>query len=614
MRQFVPGTTKLFHVLPLARERNHHDSKGRDPTSNWQSPGTSVTNHAAVDSQTLAPESRGDRVAQLSRRRIVALTIAGAIVVAVIAEYFRYLVRYAINGVYWDEWTWVDLMRRGNAGTLTLDNLWSQHNENRMLFPNVIVLLLGNATGFSDIAFMYLGAILLVAAVLLLIVGCRRDFSEHPLAYVPAIFVFFSFAQYENTLWGFQFAWFLIVACICGVLVLLTAPRLRPWQMLASVAIGIVASYSSLAGLTIWGAGLLALLRPGISMRLRLIWCAIGVFVGLLYVYGLNFANLSGAPLSGFLDRLPTALNGFLVAVGSVVPDVPLATRGVKDFSVTAVFGGLITFAALVVLVSWIAHRRNDRVLTIAAGLIVVGLSFDLLLMPTRVSAAVINGTASKYTTFNLLLLGGVFMGAVRTMIVAMGHGAPRRTAISGAFVGLSSALLLVQIPSAIFVGEFEGIKTRALHAEAANLTANYAIAPPSLVKAFAYPHSYQYFQLEAVFLETNHLNVFANGESAAYRQSGVLAGGVVTSPLPVPPEFGNIRSEATRWRAWLALSSVYDQRPDLETAFPGPTVDASRRMVAWAVRSGQNPTDSTDAAVLIPYSEQYTIWLGLER
>ncbi|TMF65156.1 MAG: hypothetical protein E6I17_13280, partial [Chloroflexi bacterium] len=152
----------------------------------------------------------------------------------VIAGYFRYVARYATNGVYWDEWNWVELMRRSSGGTLTLGDLWAQHNENRMLFPNMIALALGNITGVSDIAFMYLGAILLVAGVLLLIVGCRRDLLKYPLAYLPAIFLFFSLAQYENTLWAFQFAWFLIVACICGALVLLTPPQLRLWHLLVS--------------------------------------------------------------------------------------------------------------------------------------------------------------------------------------------------------------------------------------------------------------------------------------------------------------------------------------------------------------------------------------------
>jgi len=198
-------------------------------------------------------------------------------------------------------------------------------------------------------------------------------------------------------------------------------------------------------------------------------------------------------------------------------------------------------------------------------------------------------------------------------MLIAVDRGGRPRIATSTTFLALAAALVLVQVPTAIRAGEIGGIRTRAAHAEAANLTANYAVAPPSLVKVFAYPPSFAYFEIEAKFLERNHLNVFGDGESGEYRASGVLAGGVVGSPLPVPPEFGNIQSNASQWRAWLALSSVYEQRPDLQAAFPGPTTQASRRMVAWAVRSGQNRTEPIYAPVLIPYSAQYAAWLGEE-
>ena len=163
-------------------------------------------------------------------------------------------------------------------------------------------------------------------------------------------------------------------------------------------------------------------------------------------------------------------------------------------------------------------NGRNDRVLTIAAGLVVVGLLFDLALMPTRLSAGVINGTVSRYTTFNLLLLGGIYMGAVRTMFIALDRGMRPRIATSTTFLGLAAALVLVQVLTAIHAGAIGGIRTRAAHAEAANLTANHAVAPPSLVKVFAYPPSYAYFEIQAAFLERNHLNVFGDGESAEYR------------------------------------------------------------------------------------------------
>jgi hypothetical protein len=524
------------------------------------------------------------------------------------AAYFGYVARFAATGVYQDEWNWVGLVSKSYAGTLTLGDLWVQHNENRMLFPNVIAILLGRGTGFNDLAFIYLGAALLVATACLLAVACRRELSRHPFAYLPAIFVIFSVAQYENSLWAFQLAWFMAVACIAGAIAMLTARRLDTSRLVGAIALGVVASYSVIAGLTIWPAGLVALLRPGVTRQQQTAWCVAGVALTGLYVVDYRRETFGGLP-----SHLPQAVQGFFVSVGSVVPALTNAPRTGADLTVPTVIGAIITVAAGLVLVSWAVQRPRDRVLTVAAALIVVGLLFDLMLMPSRLSRDVLNATLSRYTTFNLVLLAGVYVGAIRVLIIALESAQRRRIAIKWAFAGLTVALVCVQIPAATRAGVLGGTRTYAMHSEAANLTANRAIAPRSLVAAYAYATSYDYFQTQAAFLEANHMNVFGDGEGAYYRQVGILDGGVVRSPLPIPPEFGSVRSDPAQWRAWLALSSVYEQRPDLQAAFPGPNLRASRQMVAWAMKFGLDPADPIDSAVLLPYSSHYQAWLGEE-
>lgn len=540
----------------------------------------------------------------------MALATSILICAAVVTGYFAFLTRYAVNGAFWDEWNWVGMIRRDFAGTLTVGDLWLQHNESRMLVPNAIVLVLAEATDFNDTIFMYLGAMLLLAAVLLLIVACRHELVKHPLAFVPAIFLVFSRAQYENILWGFQFAWFMVVACLCGVLLLLTASRIGVWRLFAALAIGVVASCSLLQGLEIWPAGLMALMRPGTSMRMRATWCAAGIIATALYLSGFNFARMGGPPLSELPTHLSTAALGVFVAVGNVL----LLTAGGTDYLATIAFGALISVVGAGIVVSWWIRGRGDRVLTIAAAFVIVGFIFDLLLMPGRLSAGLINGTPSRYTTFNLLIIAGAYIGGVRTIFLAAEGGGPRGIVMSRALIGLAAALVLIQVVTSTREGEAGAVRTHSAHAEAANLTANYDIAPPSLVMEFAYPPSYEYFKSQAEFLMANRLNVFSDGESVKYRETGVLAGGEVTSPLPVPRELGDIRSNATQWRAWLALSSVYEQRPDLQAAFPGPTLQASSRLIAWAVQSGMEPHDPIYAPVLMPYAEQYKTWAATNK
>jgi len=539
--------------------------------------------------------------------------VSTAIALAVVAGYAGYVLRFATNGIYWDEWNWVELLSKTNAGSLNFGDLWHQHNENRILFPNLIALGASGATGFNDLAFVYLGAIFLIAAVLLLVFALREELLEHPFAYLPVIFVLFSLAQYENALWGFQFNWFMVEACIAGTLALLSGTRLSWWRFLPAVALGVIASFSLLQGLTIWAAGLLPLLRPGTAGKWRISWYGAGVVSVGLYVNGLDFNAISGPPLKEFPSRLPTAIEGFFVAIGSVVPDLTQLGQSASGLLVTTVAGVIIALAGAAVVALWFLSGRSDRVLTVAAALVAVAVLFDLMLMPGRLSAGVVNGTVSRYTTFNLLLLAGVYIGAVRMLMIAREGRVPQRVAPSGVFAGLMFTLVCIQLPTSFHSGLIDGSTTRAYHLEAANLTANYQVAPPSMVAIFVYPPSYDYFQTQARFLESHGLNVFGDGESSTYQRTGVVDGGVVTSPLPVPAEFGPIKTDPGEWRAWLALSSVYEQRPDLQAAFPGSSLQTSRQMVAWALRSGLDPADPVDSAVLLPYATQYRVWLAEE-
>ena len=574
----------------------------------------------AAEPRATTPSGAPGADSRMPGSRLVALRteipsiVAGVIAVSVISLYVGYLTKYATNGVYWDEWNWVDIFRSASRGHLTLGQLWAQHNENRMLFPNLIMLAIASATRFTELPFIYFGAVLLIGGFVLLAVSCRDELRRHPLHYVPCVFIIFSLAQYQNSLWAFQFPWFLIFACISGVLLLLTGPRTRAWQVALALVLGVIASYSSLQGLTIWAAGLVALFRPRTSMRLRAGWVAAGCFVTLVYLRHLSFAQLGGPPLSEFLSTLPTALSGVLVTVGSVAPNLNASTPMGTDYTATMTLGGLILLAGCFVVASWAAHDRRDRVLTIATALVTAGILFDLSLMPSRLSAGVINGTVSRYTTFNLILLAGAYIGTMRTLSLSLPSGSVLRVGYSGVLVGLTIALVCIQVPIATEAGVLGGRETRAEHAQAADLTANFTIAPPSLVEIYAYPPSDSYFESLATYLHANRLNVFGDGQAEGYIQTGVVAGGMVTSVLPVPPEMGYIQSSKSMWRAWLALSSVYDQRPDLQTAFPGPSTDSSKQMIAWAVTSGLPANDPIYTVVLSPYAAYYRAWLTEEK
>ena len=91
------------------------------------------------------------------------------------------------------------------AGHTTIRMLWAQHNESRTFFPNLIVLALGAVTNLNTLTELYLSAVLLLIALVLVILAHRQDVAPIRLVfYLPVTFLMFTLGQFENTLLGYQ--------------------------------------------------------------------------------------------------------------------------------------------------------------------------------------------------------------------------------------------------------------------------------------------------------------------------------------------------------------------------------------------------------------------------
>ena len=95
------------------------------------------------------PESHGN-AAPLSVRRMPPLG-AMLIFVAMAVATAWFIHDFASNILVADQWDDVNILRSAHDGTLTLGTLWAQHTENRILFPNLVVLLLGYTTHLNVI-------------------------------------------------------------------------------------------------------------------------------------------------------------------------------------------------------------------------------------------------------------------------------------------------------------------------------------------------------------------------------------------------------------------------------------------------------------------------------
>jgi hypothetical protein len=164
-----------------------------------------------------------------------------------------------------DQWELVPLLEKTYHGDLTFHDLWAQHNEHRIIFPQLIMLLLARLTHWNihyelAVNITFALGIFAVFAYQVKITGRRRGVARLPGA-IPAIsLIVFSISQFENWLWGWQLQMFLNLLAVAGGIVLLANDPFRWWKFAAAALLGIVATYSFANGALFWPIGLLLLL------------------------------------------------------------------------------------------------------------------------------------------------------------------------------------------------------------------------------------------------------------------------------------------------------------------------------------------------------------------
>lgn len=260
------------------------------------------------------------------------------------------IARYSVDVPFWDQWQFVRFLQWLYEGRLSLAHLWRQHNEHRVFFPRIILLLLARVSGWSisyELAANVLLGVGIFAVLLWQVRASRRLLGDRgPNWLLPAIsLMVFSLGQWENWVWGWEICIFLsVLAVVAGITVLATAGS-KWWRLPAASFLGVVASYSFASGLVYWPAALPVLLAcPARSWRSKtretLAWLLCAVATIALYLY--HYHAPASRPRPSLALAHPVQLAKYiLVYLGS-----PVST----DHALRA--GGLGLAALLVVVVS----------------------------------------------------------------------------------------------------------------------------------------------------------------------------------------------------------------------------------------------------------------------
>jgi hypothetical protein len=477
-------------------------------------------------------ESRSSRkrfVDRLDPRLVNALTVLGFGLP--VAGYFWFLKLYSANAVVGDQWDLIPMVKQSYVHFFDWGPMWAQHNENRIFFPNIILLLLVHADHFNIQVEEYLSAVMLLAAVAFIVWAHKRRSPSTPwLYYCPVAFLAFSVVQYGNTIWGFQLAWYLVLLSLAAVLLLLDRFTLTWVTLVVALAVAVVGSFSSLQGLLIWPTGLVLLYFRRRSLAQIGVWMAAAIASTFLYFRGYNYVT----PDSHFAVKHPViALRFFLLSLGDIVGKPIADGKWSYEDTLVLALGVLIVLLAVGSVLICGVGRDEYSGSPVGVALICYGLLFAVMITQGRIQYGYEAAGFSRYTTFDLLILVGVYLALLghRRHVDDPGQspskpvslqptsgGPPRRprdewrvrVALPVAQVVVLFAIVL-QIPFGIYNGVQGARSDHAQSVDAATTLRNINHVPDSdLIQDFVVYEATSVIREQAETLKKHHLSVFA--------------------------------------------------------------------------------------------------------
>lgn len=337
-------------------------------------------------------------IAEKVRQYVPPSTFIGVVFFIVLAAHIRFVLNYSYPIPYWDESGFIPWIT--NNRPITLEWLWSQSNEHRIVVHRLIYVSIVKLFGLDSRIFNTLSVLLLgaTAAMSLWCLGRSRGGLSYSDAFVVALLLHLGHGP--NTLWPHQVGFVLLTCLSCGTVLLIGCSEGTP-GVKHIVGLGTMILVMSLCG----AAGLPA----AVMFSLYLVWTGIrswnrsrpvamtslGFAIAtyalvILYFVGYQKNRLPGRPFS-IWNTFIEALKSFSTALGPYAAF--LWPHGTVAIALLSLGAAALLFSRL--------QRAEDR--DKALGLLLGLLAFYGLAIGIGYGRAILGedaGFADRYATF----------------------------------------------------------------------------------------------------------------------------------------------------------------------------------------------------------------------
>jgi hypothetical protein len=271
-----------------------------------------------------------------------------------VALWFLWLILFVKDYPFGDDWTLLKFYDQYVNGNLTFSHVWQQHNEHRIVFPKLIIILLQALSHYAIYPVIILNIVLAAASFLILGHHVAKAYPmsgvHKGLLYAVLGLILFSMNQYEAVFWGVCLSWYMnTFLAMLGFYVASTIEKDSYPLLFVIFLCGVGTLFSSGNGLLYWPvvAAILAVkrfVRKEIGTRFALVWVPLSLAAILAYFVDYHkqphpmgvsgrevvviagaFLNFLGAPVVSFNNKITLLAGPVVGQKGLVAHLLPLS-------------------------------------------------------------------------------------------------------------------------------------------------------------------------------------------------------------------------------------------------------------------------------------------------
>jgi hypothetical protein len=211
-------------------------------------------------------------------------------------QLFTFIRTYGVDAPFYDEWELVPALTGHQP--ITLEWLWSQHNEHRILLPRLVYLAVLKIARYNFRAMYSTIAVLLTLGSAGLLLAARRLRGRFDYADLFLPMVVMTVGQFENLLWGFQIAFILPGAILLLVVILaIWRPKIDFVSALGILVATLASPLSGGAGLALAPAFVACTVLNGLELRkgprgwarAAVLWTGAAITIGIVLAYFVGY-------------------------------------------------------------------------------------------------------------------------------------------------------------------------------------------------------------------------------------------------------------------------------------------------------------------------------------